>query len=471
MKSSSSVPSVLLKPIVIACTVALTGCASMQQATQMVKDNAAVAGGAMIGAVAGATACAINGSKNVALCAVGGALAGAAIGKVWDYRQKALAEAAKKHELEIQTQEVKTNNQRYVAVNSDGKSPAKKEGNAMSAVIKDSGMFASGSSRLNPSSREVLLDVAKAYANENKKILVIGHTDSSGSAELNQRLSEKRARAVSKVFIEAGIPEADIYFQGAGESRPMVANNTVEGRKKNRRVEIVEADSEASIVAYDVAKTTSQDNLRFADNDSKKATVKPKTVIKPQIDFGGALAKSSDLSFYEDLGSAPSRMPSLFSKAHADLDSPAPQACYLDAPRVKGAIKKANGSDLDAEQYKIREYVPGLAKSALFAKVNDHTVGLAPVAVLRSDYTATNSPELRLNTAEGLKKYKTVVNTYEGEESFLYRVFTVSKAAPVTCIDLVYPKNGGKQATAGALYYQAGGVYASEFQPMKLAQR
>lgn len=463
------------KPIVFACSVALSGCASMQGAmdstSQFVKDNASVVTGAAVGAIAGAAACKLNGSNNILLCAAGGALAGAALGKVWDYRQQALAAAAEKHNFEISTTTLNTNNNRYVTVSEN--QPKVNEENAMSAVLQDNGMFATGSSKLNSDARDTLLDVAKAYTSENKKILIIGHTDSSGSAELNQRLSEKRARSVAKIFIDAGIPEQDIYYQGAGESRPVVANDSSSGRKENRRVEVVEADSEVSLVAYNIARTISKDNLRFADSSFTAKTKLEKTketgkTKAPIMDFGGKPVIAADMGFYADIGAPESTLPNIFSKAYANEDTVAPIACYMDAPRVTGDIKTASGKTLDSAQYKMRDYIPGLGKSSLYAKVNDHTVGLASVAVLRNSYEPTSSPDLSLNTPDGLKKYPTLVNTYEGKDSFLYRIFTVSKTAPVGCIDLVYPKQGGRKATAGALFYQADGTYVAQFQPTKL---
>ncbi|MBO9496419.1 OmpA family protein [Thalassotalea sp. G20_0] len=443
---------------------------AVDSTSQFVKDHAPVVTGAAVGAIAGAAACKLNGSDNVLLCAAGGALAGAALGKVWDYRQQVLAAAAEKHDINIEVKTLNTNNQRYVVSESQ---TTQKEDNAMSVTVQDNGMFATGSSKLNPKSKDKLLAVAQGYISENKKIQIIGHTDSSGSAELNQRLSEKRARSVAQLFIEAGIPEQDIYYQGVGESRPAVANDSSNGRQKNRRVEIVEADSEASLVAYNIARTISKDNLRFADGSkSVKSTPVDKTAAArakaPIMDFGGKPVASANMDFYTAIGAPERSVPSIFSKTYANEDYITPIACYVDAPRVSGGIKTANGEQLNSDQYKIRDYVPGLAKSALYAKINNHTVGLSPVAVLKNSYEATSNPNISLKTPDGLEKYQTVVNTYEGKDSFLYRIFTVNKAAPVGCIDLVYPKDGGGKATAGALFYQADGTYVAEFQPVKL---
>jgi outer membrane protein OmpA-like peptidoglycan-associated protein len=67
---------------------------------------------------------------------------------------------------------------------------------------------------------------------------VQGHTDSTAAAEYNQKLSEARARAVSDYFIKQGISPGRIRAVGFGETRPVAANDTLEGRALNRRVEL-----------------------------------------------------------------------------------------------------------------------------------------------------------------------------------------------------------------------------------------
>lgn len=73
------------------------------------------------------------------------------------------------------------------------------------------------------------------------KILVLGFTDSTGSDAYNQKLSERRARAVEKYLEDSGFVKADmITAEGRGEADPIADNKTKEGRFKNRRVEISE---------------------------------------------------------------------------------------------------------------------------------------------------------------------------------------------------------------------------------------
>jgi outer membrane protein OmpA-like peptidoglycan-associated protein len=69
------------------------------------------------------------------------------------------------------------------------------------------------------------------------KIEIGGHTDSKGTKEYNQRLSENRAKSVVNYLINNGINEKRLKYKGYGESTPIDDNNTESGRINNRRVE------------------------------------------------------------------------------------------------------------------------------------------------------------------------------------------------------------------------------------------
>lgn len=70
-------------------------------------------------------------------------------------------------------------------------------------------------------------------------VTVIGHTDNVGAADYNQNLSRRRAQAVTSVLISSGVAPERIRTLGQGESAPIADNLTPEGRRQNRRVEIV----------------------------------------------------------------------------------------------------------------------------------------------------------------------------------------------------------------------------------------
>ncbi len=87
------------------------------------------------------------------------------------------------------------------------------------------------------STLDKLADVLAKY--ERSDVTIVGHTDSTGSEEYNQRLSEARAYAVEAVFVDRGIPAYRIDIEGRGESEPRADNATEAGRQLNRRVEIL----------------------------------------------------------------------------------------------------------------------------------------------------------------------------------------------------------------------------------------
>ena len=83
-----------------------------------------------------------------------------------------------------------------------------------------------------------------------RKVLIEGHTDSTGSASYNQALSERRAEAVQKALAELGIDGGRIAMRGYGESSPVANNETAAGRQLNRRVEIVLSDDSGNIAPH-----------------------------------------------------------------------------------------------------------------------------------------------------------------------------------------------------------------------------
>lgn len=98
--------------------------------------------------------------------------------------------------------------------------------------------FDSGRDRLKPESYDVLgkvFNILNRYPDYN--LVIEGHTDNTGSASNNQRLSEKRAKACMDYLIKKGISSRRISHAGYGETRPVADNNTLRGRTLNRRVE------------------------------------------------------------------------------------------------------------------------------------------------------------------------------------------------------------------------------------------
>ena len=107
-------------------------------------------------------------------------------------------------------------------------------------ITSDSGiLFDVDKYDVRPEDKEVLKNLATVLKEMNVKNFEIdGYTDSDGSDEHNQVLSEKRANSVKNFLVSQGVT-AEITTKGYGESKPVASNDTAEGRQKNRRVEII----------------------------------------------------------------------------------------------------------------------------------------------------------------------------------------------------------------------------------------
>jgi len=101
--------------------------------------------------------------------------------------------------------------------------------------------FDSGASQLKPSNFDLLAKVEKAIdVFPRSELIIEGHTDSHGSDDLNQKLSQERAESVQQYMINAmRIPSYRLIATGYGETRPVASNETESGRQKNRRIDIV----------------------------------------------------------------------------------------------------------------------------------------------------------------------------------------------------------------------------------------
>jgi outer membrane protein OmpA-like peptidoglycan-associated protein len=101
-------------------------------------------------------------------------------------------------------------------------------------------LFDTGKSELRPTAREALARLSGIVLNYPSLILAIeGYTDSTGTADFNQTLSEKRAGSVYDYLLAQGLTEKALTAKGFGMNNPVADNKTAEGRQKNRRVEIV----------------------------------------------------------------------------------------------------------------------------------------------------------------------------------------------------------------------------------------
>jgi outer membrane protein OmpA-like peptidoglycan-associated protein len=99
--------------------------------------------------------------------------------------------------------------------------------------------FATDSAQVQPSFTDVLESVALVLKEYPKTIIeAAGHTDSTGSDQYNQLLSERRAEAVASVLRRHGVDDRRMVVRGYGEAFPIASNDTPQGREQNRRVEL-----------------------------------------------------------------------------------------------------------------------------------------------------------------------------------------------------------------------------------------
>ncbi len=116
----------------------------------------------------------------------------------------------------------------------------KQESRGLVVTLPSGIFFDSGKSTLKSGAKKTLDRIAQQLTGDSAiKVVVEGHTDSTGSAEKNMALSEKRAQAVRDYLVSKGVPDAQITSAGKGESEPLATNKTVAGRQQNRRVELV----------------------------------------------------------------------------------------------------------------------------------------------------------------------------------------------------------------------------------------
>lgn len=103
--------------------------------------------------------------------------------------------------------------------------------------------FASGSAKLAPGMDAEIARIADIIrAKSGARVRIEGHTDSDGSANANQLLSQQRAEAVKSALAGAGLKSSRLTAVGIGEEQPRAGNDSASGRAKNRRVEIIVAD-------------------------------------------------------------------------------------------------------------------------------------------------------------------------------------------------------------------------------------
>jgi outer membrane protein OmpA-like peptidoglycan-associated protein len=111
-------------------------------------------------------------------------------------------------------------------------------------------LFDTGKATLKPGAYTTIDRLAKVLnSSKGSRVMIEGHTDSTGTDANNQVLSEQRARAVETALLERGVSASQLSSVGKGESTPVAGNDTGSGRQANRRVELIFSQDESRVAS------------------------------------------------------------------------------------------------------------------------------------------------------------------------------------------------------------------------------
>ncbi|MBE0569846.1 MAG: OmpA family protein [Deltaproteobacteria bacterium] len=192
------------------------GCATNPDGTTEYKRTAIGAlGGAAVGAGAGALIAGRGHRGTGAL--IGGVVGAAGGGAVGNYMDRQAAEMKRKLP----------------------EAAIAREGDKLYVALPSSILFDVDKTEIKPAARDSIAKAAEVLVKyPDTYITVEGHTDSTGTTEYNQKLSEQRADAVQVQLLRNGVPASRVSIKGYGESDPVADNSTPEGRQSNRRVQL-----------------------------------------------------------------------------------------------------------------------------------------------------------------------------------------------------------------------------------------
>jgi outer membrane protein OmpA-like peptidoglycan-associated protein len=478
--------------------------------------NIGIAGGAVLGAILGNKLS--DGKKGTLIGAAAGAALGALVGHSMDARRCEIARLSKQYGMDVQLTPISEAALQPVAADLVAlplAPAASAQASGLSISVRDDDrQFASDSAQLEPKAAEYFSKVADQYSyaqqsallarNESalaadkadvealklKRILLIGHSDDTGSSTHNADLSERRAKEVGERFKSAGVADSQIFYQGAGETLPIADNRTETGRAQNRRVEIVELADEAALRRYLAARTPKLAYYRPAvvtpsigavtsPGKSAVASVPAQIAKRPNtskavpaktepngFDFGGSPANAQNLGV--EVGTLEQSTKSGFSLISTAVAAGAAVApsCAQDRPRASRGVKSLR----DQKDISFTELMPGLFGSTWSDTVNGNLVALSQVAVYRDGAQPASKPTVLVyrdykGNRDAKADFKTVaeVNTYRGEKALLYRVFI---DGPVRCLDVVLPYGSLQAADSQLLYARNAQLYVAAFKPI-----
>jgi len=189
-------------------SVGLQGCASRTAKGAAIGAAGGAAAGALIGKAAGSTA------KGAIIGAAAGGAAGAIIGRQMDQQAEELAKSLPNATVE-------------------------RVGEGILVTFESGILFDVDSDALRPAARQNLRNLADSLQKYSRtNVLLVGHTDATGSESYNQSLSQRRASTAASFLASQGLTRPRVETAGRGELEPVAANDSERGRQQNRRVEV-----------------------------------------------------------------------------------------------------------------------------------------------------------------------------------------------------------------------------------------
>jgi outer membrane protein OmpA-like peptidoglycan-associated protein len=164
--------------------------------------------------------------------------------------EAARAAQAATRELDVQTRAAEEAEERNLALERELEQLEARNTDRGLVLTLGDVLFDTGQATLKPGAATTIDRLAQFMSDyAERSVRIEGHTDSAGSDELNQGLSERRAAAVESALLDRGVSSQRITTVGYGEARPIAGNDTAGGRQQNRRVEIVVSDEQGSFGA------------------------------------------------------------------------------------------------------------------------------------------------------------------------------------------------------------------------------
>lgn len=196
--------------VFVACSLGLSACSILNKKAEAGAAGAGVGGavGAVIGNQTGSTA------RGAIIGAVVGGVAGTIIGNQMDQQAKGIKNAIPGATVE-------------------------RVGEGIQTTFASGLMFDVNSDGIRPEAAANLRSLATSLQQyPNTDLMIVGHTDATGTVDYNRALSQRRAVAVSNYLIGQGIASSRLRTSGRGEMEPVQSNSTEAGKQANRRVEV-----------------------------------------------------------------------------------------------------------------------------------------------------------------------------------------------------------------------------------------